>query len=572
MCDARPLATPAHRTCVSRRGRLQSPWTAYGVVPYPVRQRPPGPSWTRVVRAFSLASRRQARDGRKETGLRNRGAPAALEERRSSWIEAARHGVMADVLGAAPGIEVGDGAPDALDEGQALLLAVLRLQDLVDYRGALQAWFQSLRLGGRLVVVTPHAFLYERQLGLPSRWRPGQRRLYTPASLLQEVEEALAPNSYRVRHLSDLDEGYDYALDDGEPPAGQSEVVLVLEKIAPPAWPLLVTPEQPTDRPRRDAPDYAFEPPRTRVEVETRPPLRRILILKPDHLGDFIMGVSALERARTLFRDAEITLVVGSWNVDMARSLGVADRIIPFDVFPRNSSEEEVDVPGKAGLFQQVVTEAYDLAVDLRTDHDTRFLVRLVKAGLRAGIGTHAEFPFLDIFLPVDFTRGEPEAAREFLFDHKAFSSQGSTRRTENRIVSHGRTAERDCAVVWGPYQPLRAGRYIFEPRLDVEPAEAGAVMLDIALDATRTVSAYVDGRSTAPRLHFAVEGAGARFEFRIWTVDDMASVDLSFFGGRLIREGAASVLHQSEYLSLLLELTAMRLQRTGVLAGLDAA
>ncbi len=504
--------------------------------------------------------------------MRNRGAPATLEERRSSWIEAARRGAMAEVVDASPAIEVGDEGLAAPDASQTVVLAVLHLQDIVDYRGALQAWFRAVQVGGRLVVVTPHAFLYERQLGLPSRWRPGQRRLYTPASLLQEVEEALAPNTYRVRHLGDLDEGYDYALDDGEPPAGRSEVVLVLEKIAPPSWALLVTPEQPTDRPRRDAPDYAFDPPRTRVEVEARPSYGKILILKPDHLGDFIMGISALERARALFRDAEITLVVGSWNVDMARSLGVADRIIAFDVFPRNSSEDEVDVPGKAALFQQSVGEAYDLAIDLRTDHDTRFLLRLVKAGLRAGIGTYAEFPFLDIFLPVDVTRGEPEAAREFLFNHHAFPSQGSTRRTENRIISYGPTAERDCAIVWGPYQPLRPGRYVFEPRLDVEAAEAGLIMLDIGLDAERIATAYVAGGAVAPRLPFTVEAAGARFEFRIWTVDDIPSLDLSFFGGRLIREGAASVLHQSEYLSLLLELVAMRLQRTGVLADLGPA
>ena len=503
--------------------------------------------------------------------MKNRGAPATLEERRSSWMQMARLGALSEVMDASPRIEVADGAPDAPEASQAVVLAVLHLQDVVDYRAALRAWFRPVRVGGRLVIVTPHAFLYERQLGLPSRWRPGQRRLYTPASLLQEVEEALAPNTYRVRYLSDLDEGYDYALDDEEPPSGRSEIVLVLEKITPPAWALLVTPEQPTARPLRSAPDYEFEPARTRVEIETRPSRSRILILKPDHLGDFIMGISALERARALFRDAEITLVVGSWNVDMARSLGVADRIIAFDVFPRNSSEEEVDVPGKAGLFQKAVSEAYDLAIDLRTDHDTRFLLRLVKARLRAGIGAYAEFPFLDIFLPVDFTRGDPEAARELLFGHDAFASQGSTRRTENRVISYGHSAERHCAIVWGPYRSLRAGRYIFEPRLDVEPSEEGVVMLDVALDTERVVTAYVDGRSPVQRLQFAVEAASASFEFRIWAVDEAPSLDLSFFGGRLIRQGAASVLHQSEYLSLLLELVAMRLQGTGVLAELGA-
>ena len=49
-----------------------------------------------------------------------------------------------------------------------------------------------------------------------------------------------------------------------------------------------------------------------------------------------------------------------------------------------------------------------------------------------------------------------------------------------------------------------------------------------------------------SPRLHFTVETPDTPFEFRIWTRPDLPSIDLSFFGGRLIREGAASVLHQS--------------------------
>ena len=198
--------------------------------------------------------------------------------------------------------------------------------------------------------MTPHAFLYERQLSLPSRWNPGQRRLYTPGSLMQEVEEALAPNSYRVRHLGDGDRGYDYDADPNAPPVGESEVVLVSEKSAPPAWSPRLAVEPPAPRPRKTEPDYAFEPSRTRVEAESLPDIRRVLLLKLDHLGDFIMGLSALERARPIFCDAEITLVVGSWNVQMARELGLADRIVAFDIFPRNSSEEEVDVAGKAGL------------------------------------------------------------------------------------------------------------------------------------------------------------------------------------------------------------------------------
>ena len=98
------------------------------------------------------------------------------------------------------------------DESQDLVFAGRRLQEIADYRAAIQGWFKALRVGGRLFIVVPHAFLYERLLAMPGRWNPAQRRLYSPASLMSEVEEALEPNSYRVRWLSDDDQGYDYGL------------------------------------------------------------------------------------------------------------------------------------------------------------------------------------------------------------------------------------------------------------------------------------------------------------------------------------------------------------------------
>ena len=349
------------------------------------------------------------------------------------------------------------------------------------------------------------------------------------------------------------------------PTAGRSEILLVLERIAAPAWGLATAPPPVLAKPSPATPDYGFEPSRTRVEAAVRPPGQRVLILKLDHLGDFIMGMATLQRARTVFAEAEITLVVGSWNLDMARALGIADRIIPFDVFPRNSSEEEVDVVGKTALFQATVTGEYDIAIDLRTDWDTRFLLGKVKAGCRAGIGTRAQFPFLDIFLPIDFTRNEPETAREYRIGHESFASQGPTVRKAHRVLSRAETVERHCAILWGPYWRLRPGRYIFEPHIEFEDAERGLLLLDVALDAQRVAERYVEGHGDL-RLSFTVDVPNPEFEFRIWTVADAPAIGFSFFGGRLIREGAGSVLHQSEYGALLLELVMLRIGRTGML------
>ncbi len=458
--------------------------------------------------------------------------------------------------GASPWLYV-VGDIEVADDSQAVVVAHEQLQDIPDYRAALQTWFKAVAPGGRLILTVPHAFLHDRALKLEERRRADQKRLYTPASLLQEVEDALAPNTYRVRRLNDADGGYDYGSPRDQAPKGAHHLVLVLEKIAQPPWAMAACPAEASQAP---APD--FETPRTRVEFVGLAPRRRILALKLDHLGDFIMGLPALEALRSAFPDSEITLVVGSWNLDLAQSVGVADHVLAFDVFPRNSSEARVDVPGKRALFEALITQEYDLAIDLRVDPDTRDLLNSVRAGLRAGMGTRNRFSYLNIFLPVDFNREEPEQARRDVLDHHGFHSNDSLVRSEHRIYCDG-AASRDGALIWGPYWSLRAGRYVFEPFLDIE--SEGSLLLDVGLNTQRECGLVAPSMS-AVRLPFLVSQDNTQFEFRVWPLEGAELPRFSFYGGRLVREGAASVLHQSEYGRLLVELVRLRTSESGVL------
>ncbi len=441
------------------------------------------------------------------------------------------------------------------------LHAPFLLQDIADYRGSLQAWFAMLRVGGRLAIEVPHAFLCERELALPSRRHPSRRRLYTPASLLAEVEEALAPNSYRVRLIRDHDDGYDYALASDTPRVGAHDILLVLERIELPDW-VPDTGEVGDGAP----PDFAFEPAWTRQEIVALATRRRILILKLDHLGDFIMGVPALETARRVFADAEITLVVGSWNRSMAVGLGVADSVVSFDAFPRNSSEEAVDLPARVAAFRQAVTGTYDVAIDLRTDPDTRFFLQHVEAGIKAGLGTRAQFDFLDIFLPIDLSRHGFEAAWEQKVDHHAHIAVTECRRS-GFAISYDPTVRATAGpiIVWGPYLQLQVGEYLYEPFIQVGGNDADLVLVDVAID-ERHVTGALASASSVPQLRFSIDEPGRRVEFRVVQHRGDAHVGFTFHGGRLLKRGASSVLHQSEYLVLLIDLIEMRTSRHGLL------
>ena len=460
-------------------------------------------------------------------------------------------------------VDEGQGGKDPSGEAAEPVEALVswrQLQDLPDYRSALQGWFEQVAIGGYLIVVVRHAFLYDRQLTLPSPWRPEQRRLYTPALLLQEVEEALVPNSYRIRWLGDLDSQYDYRLEPDTEPLGDSDIALVLERIAAPAWSLHREPQEVGSLPRTTT-DFAFEPLVTRVEEGRRPAADRILVLKLDHVGDLIMGLPALERLRRYFPHAKIDLVVGSWNAIMARELGVADKVIAFDAFPRNSSEEEANVEATLGVFRSLVADQYDLAIDLRTDTDTRTLLRAVKAPVKAGIGTRSRFPFMHIALPLDATRNEAARARDERIGHGTFSAQGSAARGHFALRSDKATVERDCAILWGPYLALDPGDYIFDFFLDLEENRGeGLLKLDVALDRGTAVAQMIVSGPATFQLPFRVDKPKTLFEARIWAVEDHPSISFSFHGGRLLQKGPGNLLHQSEYSTLLVELIKLRL------------
>lgn len=440
------------------------------------------------------------------------------------------------------------------------MIAPNLLQDVADYRGVLQRWFALLAVGGVLIVTVPHSFLFERQDSAPSLRRPGQRRLYSPRALIEEIEEALVPNSYRVRWLGDLDRGYDYASTDIV--RGQAEVGLAIERIAPPAWGISA------HREGVPAPVDLFEPDRDRVERAVLAPSTRILAVKLDHLGDFVMGIGALERLRSAFPTAEITLVVGSWNEGLAREIGIADQVLVFDAFPRNASEEVPDIAGRTALFDMLVTGEYDLAIDLRTELDSRHLLRNVRASVKAGIGLQAHYPYLDIALPVNPHIGGADVAWSERFDPDRFHSQGLGVSTPFSITFPGGAASiPESPILFGPYRALPVGEFVFEPYLEIGADHRGLLGCDVALN-TQRIAYAVGDETRALQLAFSNKQEGALFEFRLFAVEGEPTPDFRFYGGRLSKRGTSSALHQSEYLILLVELIALRVTQTGLLRG----
>jgi SAM-dependent methyltransferase len=103
----------------------------------------------------------------------------------------------------------------------------------------IKEWFRVTKVGGHIVVVAPHWFLYEKKLTRPSRYNGDHKSFYTPGLLLKDFETAYAPNTYRVRWLRDNDDGFDYKLGPDKHSVGGYEIELVLQKIKAPEWKIL---------------------------------------------------------------------------------------------------------------------------------------------------------------------------------------------------------------------------------------------------------------------------------------------------------------------------------------------
>lgn len=112
----------------------------------------------------------------------------------------------------------------------------------------------------------------------------------------------------------------------------------------------------------------------------------RILVSKLDHMGDLVLAIPALTKLRARYPEAHIDAVVGSWNVAAAEQLAIFRKVYALDFFAKKSSVE----PKRQMSFESFLNSLpeYDLAVDLRRQADTRFILGQINAKLRAGYST----------------------------------------------------------------------------------------------------------------------------------------------------------------------------------------
>jgi ADP-heptose:LPS heptosyltransferase/GT2 family glycosyltransferase len=127
--------------------------------------------------------------------------------------------------------------------------------------------------------------------------------------------------------------------------------------------------------------------------------VRRILVVKIDHIGDFLTGLPALRRLKQHFPKAEITVLAANASLKLAKLEPAIDHLIEFNFFHAVSSKGELasDVHQFSLLQAQLKNRHFDIAVDFRLQPDTRHVLRYANATLFAGYDFDRRFPWLDV-------------------------------------------------------------------------------------------------------------------------------------------------------------------------------
>ncbi|NIJ38728.1 ADP-heptose:LPS heptosyltransferase [Sphingopyxis panaciterrae] len=126
--------------------------------------------------------------------------------------------------------------------------------------------------------------------------------------------------------------------------------------------------------------------------------IRRILVVKLDHIGDFFVSVEALCRLRASWPQAHITLICDPTNYDLAQALGIFDDVLKYRFFDEGFEKKNETIYGSefdprcAGVAELGLS-SYDVAIDLRHDFDTRPCLTYVSATFRVGYAKAGDRP-----------------------------------------------------------------------------------------------------------------------------------------------------------------------------------
>jgi ADP-heptose:LPS heptosyltransferase/GT2 family glycosyltransferase len=165
--------------------------------------------------------------------------------------------------------------------------------------------------------------------------------------------------------------------------------------------------------------------------------IQRILVVKLDHIGDFVTALPPIRRLKTLFPHARITVLAGPASRAFVALEPSIDEFIPFEFFHARSQlgERGLTPDDYVRLTEQLRPYRFDLAIDLRKHLSTRDVLKSTGARYLAGFDYLGQFPYLDIALDWDGDRSLQRKRSHIIDDLLALVNAVGHAAESDRIV-----------------------------------------------------------------------------------------------------------------------------------------
>ncbi len=125
-------------------------------------------------------------------------------------------------------------------------------------------------------------------------------------------------------------------------------------------------------------------------------PVRSVLALRVDQLGDVAASLPALVRLRAIFPDARLTVVAQPGVQAVIAASGVADEVLPLTLgYDIVSEQRRLDPAEEARARAMLAERAFDLAIDLSPGDESRPLLLMTGATYLVGFNPD-RFGYLD--------------------------------------------------------------------------------------------------------------------------------------------------------------------------------
>jgi ADP-heptose:LPS heptosyltransferase len=157
---------------------------------------------------------------------------------------------------------------------------------------------------------------------------------------------------------------------------------------------------------------------------------KRILVVRLERIGDLLMTLPALADLRAFAPDAEIDLVVGSWNADLARAIDPVTRVQCLDASWLAREREGRGVLSLVAAARRWRSTPYDLAINFEPDVRGNLMLGASGAAWTAGYRSGGGGPLLDVAVDFDTRAHTTDNARRLvaaIFDSPVPSEQPPT-------------------------------------------------------------------------------------------------------------------------------------------------